>query len=69
MAELSRERLKELKKKVLQEMTHVVCAELGDVSRYLICLKSKGVLDNQDCDHQGSSYYSREDRDNLHNFA
>ena len=31
-------------------MTHVVCAELGDVSRYLISLKAKGVPDNQDCE-------------------
>ena len=50
MAELSKERLKEIKKKVLREMTHVLCAELGDVSRYLISLKGKGVLDNLDCE-------------------
>ena len=42
--------LKALKKEVLYGQIHYLSEELGDPGRYFPFLKSKGVLDSEDCD-------------------
>lgn len=42
--------LKTLKEEVLYGQIHYLSEELGDPGRYFPFLKSKGVLDNEDCD-------------------
>ncbi len=47
--ELPDKNLKEVKTQVLEEQIGYLCEELGDPGRYLPQLRSKGILNSEDC--------------------
>lgn len=57
---LSEDQLKSLKAKVLAEQVHYLSEELGDPGRYFPFLKSKGLLDTEDCDRIRAKETSKE---------
>ena len=57
---LGEDQLKGLKAKVLAEQVGYLSEELGDPGRYFPFLKSKGILDTDDCDRIRAKETSRE---------
>ena len=57
---MSERRLRDIKTQVLEQEMNFLCEELGDPGRYFPHLRSKGLLDDSDCQNIRSKVTARD---------